>query len=206
VLAKFRNPVCITTKNALIIRDLDVLQELAQFNAVSVAISITTLDHHITNVLEPRTARPHKRLRTIQKLRDAGIPVGVLIAPIIPGLTDSEIPNILKKIAEAGAEWTQILTIRLPFALGELFEHWLETHFPLKKEKILHRIRLIHGGKLDDARFQYRMTGSGVYAENILQLFEISRNKYNLSTKGPELSSKHFRKQYEQIQLFESKQ
>ncbi len=137
VLAKFRNPVAIITKNRLVTRDVDILRELAACNAVAVNISVTSLDANLQRVLEPRTSSPQARLDAIRQLRSAGIPTGVMVAPIIPGLTDHEVPNILDACAKAGAQFSGYTIIRLPWAVAPLFEHWLEEHFPDRKGKSL---------------------------------------------------------------------
>src|SRR6266702_14572 len=133
VLAQFRNPVAIITKNRLVTRDVDLLRELASYNAVAVNISVTSLDPKLQRVLEPRTSIPTARLETIEQLRATGIPVGVMVAPIIPGLTDHEVPKILEACAEAGAQFAGYTIVRLPWAVAPLFEHWLEEHFPDRK-------------------------------------------------------------------------
>ena len=135
VLAKFRNPVAIITKNHLVTRDIDILRELAACNAVAVNVSVTSLDPTLQRVLEPRTTSPQGRLDAIEQLRAANIPVGVMVAPIIPGLTDHEVPKILDACAKAGAQFAGYTIIRLPWAVAPLFEHWLEEHFPDRKEK-----------------------------------------------------------------------
>ncbi|MDQ3198135.1 MAG: PA0069 family radical SAM protein, partial [Verrucomicrobiota bacterium] len=146
VLARFRNPVGIITKNQLVIRDIDLLGELAAHQAAAVNISITSLDPKLQRVLEPRTSTPRARLEAIAQLRQAGIPVGVMTAPLIPGLNDHEVPTILQAAAEAGAQWAGYTVVRLPDAVAPLFERWLEEHFPERKEKILGRIRHLRGG------------------------------------------------------------
>src|SRR6185437_16048040 len=135
VLAEFRNPAIIITKNQLVTRDIDVLQELARFNAVLVILSITSLDGDLSRVLEPRASQPFSRLAALEKLRQAGIPAGVLVAPIIPGLTDHEMPAIIAEVAQRGACFGGYTLVRLPLAVRPLFEHWLARHFPDKKER-----------------------------------------------------------------------
>lgn len=181
VLAQYRHPVCIVTKNALILRDIDLLKELAKFKSISVSISITTLDPELKKILEPRTTPPETRISTIRKLSSEGIPVNVLVAPIIPALTDNEIPQILKEAANAGATEAYYSILRLPYGVAELFEDWLNRWFPLRKEKILHRIKSLHGGKIYDPQFFRRLTGEGACAEHIKRLFEILCRKYNLN-------------------------
>src|SRR5438045_8672003 len=153
VLAQFRNPVAIITKNRLVTRDLDLLKELASFNAAVVNSSVTSLDPNLQRVLEPRTSIPTARLDAVSQLRHAGIPVGVMVAPIIPGLTDHEVPRILEVCAKAGAQFAGYTIVRLPWAVAPLFEHWLEEHFADRKEKVLGRIRHIRGtDRLNNSR------------------------------------------------------
>jgi len=194
VLAEFRNPVGIITKNFLVTRDIDVLSELARHNAVKVHISITTLDAELRKVMEPRTSPPAARLEAVRRLAQAGIPVGILMAPIIPGLTDHEIPSVLKAAAEAGAISAGHVTLRLPHAVAPLFEQWLQTHFPDRKEKVLNRLRTMRGGKLYDSQFGKRMRGEGIFAEQIDQMFDVARRRAGISNNGPELSVAHFRR------------
>src|SRR5689334_9415619 len=171
VLAEFRNPVVIITKNHLVTRDIDVLSELARHQAASVVVSVTTLDPELARLMEPRTSTPARRLAAIEALSAAGIPTGVNVAPIIPGLTDSEVPAILKAAAKAGASFAGHTIVRLPYAVKDLFEKWLSDHFPARKEKVLHRIRGVRDGALNDPNFGSRMSGKGVYAEQISALF-----------------------------------
>jgi len=194
VLAEFRNPVGIVTKNHLVTRDLDLLAELARHQAVVVYLSLTTLDASLTPKLEPRSSLPAHRLAAIRRLKEAGIPVGVMIAPIIPGLNDHEIPSLLAEAAQAGATAAGKVVLRLPFALKELFEGWLERHFPERKDKILNRIRALRGGQLSDATPGRRMTGEGLFAEQIARLFEVSARKAGLNVQRHSLSTAHFRR------------
>ena len=194
VLAEFRNPVMIVTKNHLVTRDLDILKELARWNAVSVAISLTTLDRELGRQLEPRASTPQRRLEAIQAIHQAGIPVGMLTAPIIPGLTDHEIPALLKAGAEAGAGWAYYEILRLPHAVKELFTQWLEHYYPEKKERVLNRIRAVREGKLSDANFHTRLSGTGLFAEQIGRLFEVSCQRLGLNKAHVALSSDSFRR------------
>lgn len=195
VLKEFKNPVSIITKNALVTRDIDLLQPMAEINASAVFISVTTLDPKLAEKMEPRTSHPESRLRAIEKLRNAGIPVGTMIAPVIPGLTDHEMPAILKAVSSAGAEYAGYVTLRLPYVLDELFIKWLDDHFPEKKDKILNRIREIRGGKLNDGNFGTRMRGQGIYADQIKTMFDIYSKKEKLNLKRINLSSEGFKKQ-----------
>src|SRR5207302_1263189 len=175
MLVKFRNPVAIITKNRLVTRDVDLLRKLASFNAAAVNISVTSLDSKLQRVLEPRTSSPSARLEAIEELRDAGVPVGVMVAPIIPGLTDHEMPRIVEACAKAGAQFAGYTIVRLPWAIAPLFEHWLDEHFPGKKQKVLERIRHIRGGtKLNDARWGTRTKGEGIFADQIRSMFEVA--------------------------------
>ncbi|TCJ20664.1 PA0069 family radical SAM protein [Rubrobacter taiwanensis] len=203
VLAEFRNPAAVITKNHLVTRDIDLLCELARYGAASVAISLTTLDDDLRRVLEPRTSRPARRLAAVKRLAAANIPVGVMVAPVIPGLNDHEIPQILSAAAGAGARFAGYTPIRLPHAVAPLFEDWLERHRPAAKEKVLGRIRSIRGGKLNDPHFGSRMRGEGFYAGHIRQLFRISRRRAGLSDRPAEqLSVAAFRRPTEQPRLF----
>jgi DNA repair photolyase len=202
VLARFRNPVGIITKNRLVTRDVDLLGELAQFSAAAVNISVTSLDENLQRILEPRTSPPAARLEAITKLREAGVPAGVMVAPIIPGLTDHEMPGILQACAKAGAQFAGYTIVRLPFAVAPLFERWLDEHFPEKKEKVLSRIRAIRGGtKLNDPRWTTRIKGEGIFAEQIASLFQMSCRKYGIGPR-PNLSTEYFRPPRQQLRLF----
>jgi DNA repair photolyase len=201
VLARFRNPVGIITKNRLVTRDADVLGRLAEHGCAAVNISVTSLDENLQRVLEPRTSPPRARLETIGKLRAAGVPVGVMVAPIIPGLTDHEMPSVLRACAEAGAQFAGYTIVRLPFAVAPLFERWLEEHFPDRKAKVLSRIRAIRGGeKLSDPRWATRIKGEGIFAEQIASLFQMSCRKWGIGPR-PELSTEAFRRPREQLSL-----
>src|SRR5437016_3292445 len=202
VLVKFRNPVAIITKNRLVTRDIDLLGELAQHNAAAVNVSVTSLDPNLQRVLEPRTSSPAARLETVAMLRAAGIPVGVMVAPIIPGLTDHEVPRIVQACARAGAQFAGYKIVRLPWAIAPLFEHWLDEHFPGKKQKVLERIRHIRGGtKLNDARWGTRTKGEGIFAEQIRSMFEVACRRFGIGGRS-ELSTAAFRRSREQLEVF----
>lgn len=194
VLAEFRNPVGIITKNHLVTRDIDVLSDLARYSAAAVFISLTTLDPELRRRMEPRTSPPSARLSAIAELRRAGIPVGVLLAPVIPGLTDHEIPALLQAAAGAGAQSAGFVMLRLPFAVAPLFEQWLQHHFPEKRDKILGRVRSVRQGKLYESAFGKRMRGEGVLADQIEQIFDVARRRAGLADSGPELSTAAFRR------------
>jgi DNA repair photolyase len=201
VLAKFRNPLAIITKNRLVTRDVDLLGELARYDASAVNVSVTSLDPNLQRVLEPRTSSPSARLEAIATLRAAGIPVGVMVAPIIPGLTDHEVPRIVEACAKAGAQFAGYTIVRLPWAIAPLFEHWLDEHFPEKKEKVLSRIRHIRNGKVNDARWGFRTKGEGIFAEQIRSMFEVSCRRFGIGDR-PQLSTEAFRRPREQLDLF----
>jgi DNA repair photolyase len=205
VLAEFRNPCGIVTKNRLIARDIDVLQELARYNAVLVFVSVTTLDVGLNRVMEPRTSLPQQRLDTVRALAQAGIPVGVMIAPVVPGLTDEEIPRIAKAAADAGAKHAGFIMLRLPYAVAPLFEAWLDQHYPARKDRILNRVRSMRGGNLYKSEFGSRMSGEGFHAEQIANIFKICCNKYGLNKTEIKLSTDAFRRpDGAQLQLFDS--
>jgi DNA repair photolyase len=202
VLVEFRNPVVIITKNELVTRDIDLLSELARHQAALVFVSVTSLRGDLARELEPRASQPQRRLAAIEALATAGIPVGVLVAPVIPGLTDHEMPAILSACASAGAVTAGYVPLRLPFGLAPLFEEWLSIHEPLQKEKILNRIREIRGGNLNDPNFKSRMQGEGAYAVHLRRMFESAAKKAGLGGPRPELSIAAFRRPGEQMGLF----
>ncbi|HEU0275793.1 MAG TPA: PA0069 family radical SAM protein [Candidatus Udaeobacter sp.] len=201
VLAKFRNPVAIITKNHLVTRDIDLLHHLASHNAAAVNVSVTSLDPGLQRVLEPRTSAPNARLDAIRQLRSAGIPAGVMVAPIIPGLNDHEVPRILEACGKAGAQFAGYTVVRLPWAVAPLFEHWLEEHFPERKEKVLGRIRNLRGDKLNNPKWHTRMIGEGIFAEQIASLFKLGCHHAGMGNR-PKLSIEAFRRTREQLNLF----
>jgi DNA repair photolyase len=202
VLAEFRNPVVIITKNYLVTRDRDLLAELARHQAVAVNLSVTSLDGDLARVLEPRASHPSRRLAAIEALAQAGVPVGVLVAPVIPGLTDHELPSIIEACAKAGASFAGYVMLRLPFAVAPLFEQWLEQHVPERKDKVLKRIREIRGGRLNDPRFGSRLTGEGIFAEQIAALFSMACRKAGFNAR-PALSTAAFRRPSPQLSLLD---
>jgi DNA repair photolyase len=206
VLVEFRNPVVIITKNHLVTRDADLLGELARDHAARVFLSITTLDGSLGRVMEPRASHPTRRLAAIETLSQAGVPTGVLVAPVIPGLTDHELPAIITAAAQSGARSAGYVTVRLPHGVGPLFEQWLAQHFPDRKDKVLHRIRAIRGGKLNDPRFDSRMRGDGIFAEQIQALFALACRKAGIDGRGPALSTAAFRARSDaQLSLFDER-
>lgn len=203
VCAELRHPIFIITKNALVTRDLDVLRELARHNCIAVHVSVTTLDSDLGGELEPRASRPAARLRAIRELSAAGIPVGVMVAPIIPGLTDHEMPSIIKAAADAGAKRAGYVMLRLPHAVKEVFTRWLDDHAPTKKNRILDRLCALHGGKLYESDWGKRMSGDGIFAEQLDQLFNANVRRAGLNLKQFDLSTEHFRRPGgSQLELF----
>jgi len=203
VFLDFRNPVSIISKNSLILRDLDLLQKLAKHNLVQVFLSITTLNEELRRKMEPRTANAQKRLKTLKGLSDAGIPTGVMNAPLIPGLNHHEIPQVIRAAADAGAMGAGYTVVRLNGAIGEVFENWLFTNFPDRAKKVWNQISAMHGGKVNDSRWGVRKTGEGPYAKSIQQLFATSVKKYLVGRKIPELATDKFRRNgMDQLQLF----
>jgi DNA repair photolyase len=201
VVAEFRNPVGIVTKNALVARDVDVLADLASDRCANVALSITTLDERLRRALEPRTSTADLRLDAVARLNAAGVPAGVMVAPVIPGLNDHEIPAILARAGEAGARFAGYTMLRLPYAVKHLFEAWLEQHAPDRKAHVLSRIQDVRGGKLSDATFGSRMTGTGPAAELIRALFQTARDRAGIPRSGPPLRTDAFRR-HGQLSLF----
>lgn len=174
VLSECRHPVSIVTKSALIERDLDILVPMAEQGLVSVMVSVTTLKPELARVMEPRAAAPHRRLQIIEQLRAHGIPVGVLLAPVIPVLNDSEMEDILKAVKNARAQTAGYVLLRLPHEVKDLFSDWLQVHFPGMAEHVLNRIRDSRGGKLYDAGFGTRMKGEGLYADLLSRRFGLA--------------------------------
>jgi DNA repair photolyase len=194
VLAEFRNPVLVITKNHLVARDRDLLGDLARDRAAGVFLSVTTLDGDLQRKMEPRASAPERRLEAIGALAEARVPVGVLVAPVVPGLTDHEMPAILRAAAEAGARFAGYVPLRLPYAVKDLFDRWLTDHFPDRKEKILRRIRDLRGGKLNDPNFGSRLRGQGIFAEEIAALFAIACRRAGIVDGRVELSTAAFRR------------
>ncbi|HKB90153.1 MAG TPA: PA0069 family radical SAM protein [Opitutaceae bacterium] len=194
VFAEFRNPVGIVTKNFLVTRDLDLLTQLNERGCASVTVTVTSLDSELSAKLEPRAALPAQRLRAIRMLADAGIPVSVLIAPVVPGLTDHEISGILEAAVEAGARRAGYVVLRLPHSVKDVFGAWLDTHVPTKKERVLSRVRELRNGALNVAEFGTRMRGEGIFAEQIRQLFTIQCRRLGLNRETSELSTANFRR------------
>lgn len=193
VLAEFRNPVGIVTKSYLVTRDVDLLRELAEHRAVAVVLSVTSLRNEIHRAMEPRASSPARRLGAIRVLADAGIPVGVNVAPIVPGLTDHEVPEILEAASDAGASFASYIVLRLPHGVKDIFSEWLARHFPERRDKVLNRVRELRGGDLYDSRYAVRGKGEGPWAEQLGGLFRVTRDRLGL-TRPPELSTEAFRR------------
>jgi DNA repair photolyase len=193
VLHEASQATLITTKNSLVLRDLDLLAPMAARRLAHVNISIPTLDAELSRVLEPRTATPAARLRAIRELTAAGVPARVLIAPIIPGLTDHQVPQVMQAAKEAGAVEARYVLLRLPLSVAPVFMAWLETHRPQARPKIEQLIRSTRDGRLNDSTFGERMVGTGPYAEGIRTLFLTFAKKYGLDDPMPELDATQFR-------------
>ncbi|MCG6860327.1 MAG: PA0069 family radical SAM protein [Chromatiaceae bacterium] len=195
VLRACRHPVAVTTKSALVLRDLDLLAEMAAERLAAVQISITTLDSDLAGRLEPRAASPKRRLEAIAELSRAGVPTGVLVSPLIPGLTDADLERVLDAAAQAGATRAGSLLIRLPLEIKDLFADWLRTHFPERADKVLSLIRQCRDGGLNDTRFGTRFSGTGPVAELLRQRFELAAGRLGLTRQDAawELDANQFR-------------
>lgn len=189
-LLEYRHPVSIVTKGVLILRDLDIFEKLAKEDLVSVAVSITTLQTELKTKLEPRTASPTARLRIVRAMAELGIPIGVMVAPIIPMLNDHELEQIIEESANAGAGFAGYIMLRLPLEVRPLFEEWLEEHYPMKAERVMNRIRDLHKGREYTAQFGERMRGTGVYAELMQKRFALALVKCGLPSHSSEASSR----------------
>lgn len=194
VMVRYRHPVGIITKNALIQRDIDLLKDLASDGLVNVMISITTLDEELRRKMEPRTASAIKRLQTVEALSKSGIPVGVMNAPVIPGLNHHEIPEILKAASDHGALSCGMTVVRLNGSVGKIFEDWLRKNFPDRFEKVWNQISELHGGNVNDSVFGRRMSGEGNIAAAIQQLYRVAKRKYFEGKKMPPINLTQFRK------------
>ncbi len=194
VADQFRQPMRITTKNVLVRRDIDLLRGMADRNQTCVTISVSSLDQSLIRSMEPRSSSPQARLDAIRELSNAGIPVKVLVAPVIPGLNDDEIPSILKAVAEAGATWAGYVMLRLPLAVEPVFLDWLERNFPDRRNKIVGRIQSLRGGQMYDSNFATRMKGEGIWADQIALVFQMYCQKLGLREKIPQLNVSQFRR------------
>jgi DNA repair photolyase len=202
VCLEFRNPVGLITKNALIQRDLDLLTALAKLNLVSVAISITTLDEQLRLSMEPRTASISKRFATIQALASRGVPVMVMVAPVIPGLTDHDMPGIIQRAAEAGASSAGYTLVRLNGAVATVFEDWIRAHVPDRADKVLKQVTQAHGGTMNDSTWGRRLKGEGELPEVIGQMFAMAKRQHMPGRSIPELRTDLFRVPQSQLSLF----
>jgi len=196
VLAECRHPVAVTTKSALVLRDLDLLAAMAERRLVAVQLSVTTLDGELARRLEPRASAPHKRLQAIAALSAAGIPAGVLVSPLIPGLTDADLERIIALAAEAGARRAGALLLRLPLEIKDLFTDWLQAHYPERADRVLSLIRQCRDGRLNDPDFGTRMTGTGVVAELLQQRLRLALSRHGLARQdsGWPLDTTQFRR------------
>lgn len=203
ILAECNHPLVIITKNHLVTRDIDCLSKLAEVGAIKVILSITSLDPAITNTMEPRTSRPQKRLKAVRELSQAGIPVHVNIAPVIPGLTDDEIVPIMEASADAGASSISYNIVRLPYGVKDLFVKWLEDHHPNRKEKVINRIKSLKNGELNRSAFGERFRGDGPYGDQIRQLVDIHRKRLGFNNRKYQMNCKAFRRpETDQLSLF----
>ncbi len=194
VLARYRHPVGIVTKSRLVLRDLDILAPMAARGLARVMVSVTTLDRDLARRLEPRAPTPALRLEAIRRLAEAGVPTGVLAAPMIPALNDSELEAILEAAADAGAEAAGYVLLRLPLEIKQLFEEWLDAHFPDRKAKVLKLVRETRGGRLYDATFGRRQTGEGLYAGLLKQRFQLASKRLGLGGRRQDLDLSLFRR------------
>ena len=201
VLADARHPCGLVTKNKLVVRDADVLQELARYGCARVYVSLTTLDRDLARRMEPRASTPADRLEAIKTLAKAGVPVGVMTAPLILGLNDHELPKLLEAAADAGADSAGYVPLRLPHQLGGLFDRWLEENYPDRREKVLNQIRAVRGGNLNDPRFGSRMKGEGIFAEHLAKLFSLTCRRLGLNRRRYPTEAGHFRRPMQGGQL-----
>lgn len=203
ICLEFRNPVGVLSKNALVLRDLDVIQELAKLNLVRVFSSITSLDENLRLKMEPRTASYRSRLKVVDTLSKAGVPTGIMNAPIVPGLNDNHMHDVLKAASEAGAKWAGYTVVRLNGAIGPIFNDWLFKSFPDRAEKVWNMISDCHEGHVNDSRFGNRMVGDGKYAEMIRDQFKIYCKKFGLNETKMDYNTADFRRiTNQQLPLF----
>jgi DNA repair photolyase len=194
ICLEYRNPVGIITKNALVLRDMDILKQLAALNLVRVFISVTSLDEDLRQLMEPRTASYRSRLSVLRRLSEAGIPVGIMNAPLIPGLNDMHMHDVLKAASEAGAKWAGYTVVRLNGAIGDIFKDWLFKAFPDRAAKVWNQICECHGGNVNDSRWGNRMVGDGAFAQLISDQFKLYCRKYHLNETKMEMETAHFRR------------
>ena len=201
-LLDYRHPVSITTKGSLVLRDLDLLRQLAERELVSVMVSITTLDNALKTKLEPRTASPAARLRVVEALAKARVPVAVMAAPIIPVINDHELEAIVEAAASAGATTVRYIVLRLPFEVKDLFREWLAEHYPLKAEHVMNRVRDMRGGRDYRSEWGKRMRGEGAFAALLAQRYAVATRKFGLDSDLPPLRTDLFRRKTQQMTLF----
>ncbi len=194
VLSRTGHPVGIVTKSALVARDIDILAPMAEKGLAKVAISVTTLDRHVARAMEPRAATPSRRIETIRQLTAAGIPVTVMVAPVIPGLTDHELEAILESSRNAGARDAGYVLLRLPLEIKDLFREWLYQEFPDRARRVINLLRTMHGGQDYNSAFGQRQRGSGPYADQIAMRFKLARNRLNLDTERLQLRTDLFKR------------
>lgn len=203
ICLEYRNPVGIITKNALVLRDLDIIKELASMNLVRVFTSITSLDEGLRQVMEPRTASYRSRLKVVETLSKEGVPTGIMNAPLIPGLNDMHMHDVLKAASDAGAKWAGYTLVRLNGSIGNIFKDWLYKAFPDRADKVWHQICECHDGQVSDSRWGNRITGDGKYAELIRDQFKLYCRKYNFNEDRSELNTTLFRRlKNKQLSLF----
>lgn len=193
VLAECRHPLSIVTKSSLVERDLDLLSQLAQEKLVQVFVSVTTLDAELARKLEPRASSPRRRLETIRRLNEAGVPCGVFAAPVMPFLSDAELEKILEAAASCGAQSAAYTLLRLPHELKDLFRDWLVTHYPLKAEHVMSRLREMRGGQENDSEFGTRFRGEGLFSDLLEQRFRIACERLGLNKTEMRLDASRFR-------------
>lgn len=192
VLDRTNHPVGIVTKSALVTRDIDILSSMAERGLAKVALSVTSLDHKLSRAMEPRASSPKRRLEALRQLSDAGIPTGVMVAPVIPSLNDHEIENILEAAADAGVQEAGYVLLRLPLEVSELFSDWLEEAFPDRAARVMSLISSMRGGKTYDSDWRQRMTGRGPYADQISKRFKLALKRYGLNEERRELRTDLF--------------
>ncbi|MCO7225830.1 PA0069 family radical SAM protein [Pleionea sp. CnH1-48] len=193
LMVEYQHPVTIITKSKLICRDIDLLSQLAENNLVSVAMSMTSLSNHLKRIMEPRAASPKARLQTIEELNKHHIPTSVIVAPVIPGINDSEMESLLRACSDAGASVARYILLRLPYEVKPIFVQWLQQHFPFRKKKVLNFLTEMRNGKLNENRFGYRMSGDGIYAKLFKQRFKVACQKAGLNQHDyNQLDTSHF--------------
>jgi DNA repair photolyase len=194
VAARFNQPVGIVTKNVLVERDLDILAPMARRGLAAVFVSVTTLDHQLARRMEPRASAPSRRIEAIRRLSEAGVPVGLMFAPVIPFLNDAALESVLEAAANAGATQAGYILLRLPYEVKHLFRDWLEDHFPLKAQHVMSRVHAMRDGRDNDPAFGSRMVGSGEFAELLSKRFRIACRRFDLNVNQRVLDTSQFRR------------